>query len=100
MIKVTIGQDAKVDSEISSSWITDQVTRKRAAAGSVCARVQIDEDRIHLTLTTPGCDGAPSTPRPLNAEERQLLNNWARFHLDTSDFAASELAAFVRPFIH
>lgn len=98
MIKVTIGQDAKVDSEISPTWITEQVNRKRAA-GSVPVRVQIDEDRVHLTLATPAA-GAVSAARPLNSDERQLMNTWAKFHLDTDNFAASELAAFVRPFIH
>jgi hypothetical protein len=99
MIKVTIGQDAKVDSDISPGWITEQVNRKRAA-GSVPVRVQIDEDRIHLTLATPAAADAGSGARPLNSEERQLMNTWAKFHLDTDNFAASELAAFVRPFIH
>lgn len=100
MIKVTIDHDVKIDSDISSSWITNQVNRKRAAAGSVCASVRIDQDNVHLTLATPGCIGAESTARPLNGEERKLLNNWAKFHLDTDQFAASELAAFVQPFLH
>ncbi len=98
MIKVTIDQDARVDSEISSAWITDQVTRRRAATGSVAVRVQIDQDRVHLTFATPG--GLNAGGRPLSSEERQLINNWSKLHLDTDHFAASELAAFVRPFIH
>lgn len=100
MIRVTIDRDAKVDHDISSSWITEQVNRKRATAGFVCASVQIDQEDIHLTLATPGCPGTASTARPPNSKERQLLNNWARLHLDTSEFAASELAAFVQPFLH
>lgn len=100
MIKVTIDQDAKVDSDISSAWITDQINRRRAATGSVRVRVQIDQDRVHLTLATPGGADAAATGRPLTSEERQLLNTWSKFHLDTDKFAASELAAFVRPFIH
>ncbi len=101
MIKVTIDQDAKVDSDISSGWITEQVNRKRAAAGPVPVRVQIDEDRIHLTLATPAAGAAAAAAaRPLNSDERQLLNTWAKLHLDTDNFAASELAAFVGPFIH
>ncbi len=100
MIRVTIDSDAKVDNDISSSWITEQVNRKRAAAGFVCASVQIDQENVHLTLATPGCTGVTSTSRPPNSQERQLINNWARLHLDTSEFAASELAAFVQPFLH
>jgi hypothetical protein len=102
MIRVTIGQDAKVDSDISSAWITDQVNKKRAAAGRVPVRVQIDEDRVHLTLATPAAAdaGAAGASRPLTTDERKLMNNWAKFHLDTDNFAASELAAFVQPFIH
>lgn len=100
MIKVTIDQDAKTDSDISSAWITEQVNRRRAAAGSVRVRVQIDEDRVHLSLATPGGAESAAGARPLTSDERQVLNNWAKFHLDTDKFAASELAAFVRPFIH
>lgn len=100
MIKVTIDDDAKVDRDISSSWITEKVNRMRASAGYASASVQIDQAHIHLTFATPGAGEVPASARPLTTQERQLMNTWAKLHLDTNNFAASELAAFVRPFIH
>lgn len=100
MIKVTIDHDAKTDRDISSSWITDRVNRMRSSIGYAAASVQIDQAHIHLTFATPGAGDVPPSVRPLTTQERQLMNTWARLHLDTNNFAASELAAFVRPFIH
>lgn len=100
MIKVMIDRTARVDSEISPQWISDQVSKGRAAHGTVCVRVDIDLDNVHLSLSTPACHAGGAAGRPLNSEERQLLNNWAKLHLDTDRFAGNELVAFVRPFIH
>ncbi len=100
MIKVMIDQDAKVDSDIAPQWVNDQLNKRRGTGAPVCVRVDIALDRVHLSLATPPCPGAGAIDHPPSSEERKILNDWAKYHLDTDRFATNELVAFLRPFIH
>ncbi len=66
MMSVTIDQDARFDSKISSARPTGRAGRRRACAGSVAVRTYMDRHRIHMDrhriLPTPVTFGAAGVP--------------------------------------
>jgi hypothetical protein len=49
-----------------------------------------------LTFQTPTCPGNFGGSRPLSRDEARVLELWQRLHLDTPNFSAGSVVAFVK----
>lgn len=95
MIEVQIGSEKRGVNDASSSWIREQLDRRRREGDRVCVQVFIDKPPLHMRLTTPAC---PSTGggRPPTAQEQRIFDLWEKRRLNNPDFTTGNLIAFLR----
>ena len=95
MIRIQIGTSERKIQDADSSWINEQIDRRRRDGQSVCVRVQIDDERANMVLTTPSCSGAAGGNRPPNAQESEVFDLWEKRGLNKDDFAPGNIVAFL-----
>ena len=98
MITVRIVSETRDIADASESWITQSINRRRKDNVSVCVEVVIDTSGANLRLATPACATGASGGgfRPPNANERELIDLWNSRGLNSPDFAAGNLVAFLK----
>ena len=96
MVTVTIGSDSRPGEEADPQWVTQEINRRRQDGQAVCVQVQIHEDGVAVALSTPSCSGGAGGGRAPNAKEQRILELWAQHRLNTNEFGAGELVAFLR----
>lgn len=97
MIVVTIGSDSRSGSEITESWVTQQINRRRRDGAPLCVVVKINESSLNMTLRTVDCPKlGGSGGRPPNADERRVFERWEKLHLSSPDFTGGNLLAFLK----
>jgi hypothetical protein len=74
-----------------------KINQRRRDGQSVCVRIQIDDIRAYMVLTTPACDGGSGGNRPPN--EREILDLWEKHGLNKNEFAPANLLAFLNQLI-
>lgn len=80
--------------DTEDSWITEQISRRRAAGEQVCATVGIATSYINVGLSTPGCATGGGGRRP-NRDESRVFALWEQVGLNDANFAPSKLMAFL-----
>lgn len=95
MINVKIGADEKDLASVESSWINQQINRRRAAGEMVCVRVRIQVGSLDMVLSTPTCTTGGGGGRLPNREEQEIFALWAKHKLDRQDFTGGALVAFL-----
>ncbi len=101
MVTVTIGAESSTDSEISESWINEQISNRRRAHAMICVIVKIKERGLDLALRTAGCGGVAAGPgRAPNPRESQVFQLWEKLHLNAPEFTGGNLIAFLRQAEH
>ena len=96
MITVHIGTDSRSLSDADAQWVTQQVNNRRKDNAAVCVRVEINEAGLRISLATPECGGGGGGGRPPNRDEAEIFELWKKHKLDTSDFAAGNVVAFLK----
>ena len=75
MITIKIGGDEQEwnrPGEVSESWITQQIVRRRDDGERPCVRVGITTPAVNMGLVTPGC-AVGGGSRSLNPEEQRIV---------------------------
>src|SRR4051794_24688753 len=80
--------------DVEESWITQQITRRRAAGEQVCASVGIKLWSVNVGLSTPGCALGGGGRRP-NDDEARIIGLWESRGLNDPNFAPGSLIAFL-----
>lgn len=98
-IRITIGSETRDIEDADAAWITQQINRRRNDGQLVCVQVKFNEPSLNLCLATPTCGGGPGGRAPY-PHEREILDLWHELRLDTRDFSAGNVVAFVKQITH
>lgn len=95
MIKVRIG-DVEMDSnDVNEGWINQQLSRERRNHQLICVQVTINEPPVNISLASPGCSSTGGS-RPLNLQERRIVELWEKRKLNDPNPTGGNLIAFLR----
>lgn len=95
MIQVQIGDVKRDIKDAGSSWIREQLDRRRREGKSVCVQVFVDKSPLHMRLATADCPHTIGTRRA-TAQEQEVFSLWERRRLNSPDFTSGNLIAFLR----
>ena len=96
MITVRIEEAERKLSNVTESWVNQQINRRKEDGISVCVEVTIKEGDLDMILSTPTCvsrGGGKRTPRQ---SEKKVFDLWNRRGLDNTDFTGGNLNAFLK----
>lgn len=94
-IQIGLNGERKLE-EVDKHWIIQQINRRRDEQQSVCVRIAIQNESVHMTLTTLGCpQGGGGGGRTPNKGEQHIFDLWHRHKLDQLDFSVGQLIAFL-----
>jgi len=99
MIMVKIGEEER-RFDGKPQWVREQLEGRRKEYGKVCVQVRINCVHLNIFLSTPGCAQGPGGYRPPNPGESEILDMWNQLHLNTTNFAAGNLIAFLQRIDH
>lgn len=100
MIRVYIdGTDRAID-QVTPSWLREEIESRREAGQTVCVRVTIKCGSLNIALATPGCATGGGGGRDPNAQEKEILELWAKRGMDRNDFNVGQLTAFLSQIKH
>ena len=95
MVKIKIGTEERNLEEINSSWIAQQISRRRKD-GPVCVRVTIHDDAMNMVLSSGDCPRAGDGGRPPRPQETEIFDLWDKHGLNEADFPSGQLVAFIK----
>jgi hypothetical protein len=96
MIKIKIGPDERKLEDASESWINQQINRLRKEQERVCVRVRIKHNSVNVLLASRECAPSGGIPRPPNPKEEKILDLWEKRGLNSPDFHAGQVIAFLK----
>lgn len=96
MIKVKIGSEERNLEDVTPGWIKEQIIRRRRDGETICVRVFIEKDPLHMSLSTTDCPATAGPRRLPKPQERRVFELWDRLGLNEADFAAGQLIAFLK----
>ena len=95
MIRISINNVEKDLSEVSESWVADQINHQRGI-GAVCVKIYVKAPGIDIALASEGCGGGQSGGRKPNRDELMLVDAWQQFQLGSSPINTGRLIAFIK----
>ena len=95
MVKIKIGSEERNIEDVDSSWINQQINRRRKD-GPVCVRVTINDDAINMVLSSGDCPRAGGGGRPARPQEKKVFDLWDKHGLNEADFPGGHLVAFIK----
>lgn len=94
MINVSIGQESRSGSDITESWINQQVNRRLRDGARVCVRVAVKSRDLNMTLRTADCPTPRGPGRAPNGYERRVFDLWEKLGLQNGELRGGKLVAF------
>jgi hypothetical protein len=95
-VTVQIGDAQRSLDSATADWIHDQLDRRNRDQAPICIIVSIAEGGLNLRLSTPSCSGLQGGGRPPNQEEQKIFDLWNERKLNSNDFSAGEVVAFLK----
>lgn len=97
MSTLRIGNEERALSDADANWINQQINGLRRDSRSVCVMLLMNQGDINIRLQTSGCAVAGGGgSRAPNQREREVLDLWAKHHLDRDSFAGGDVVSFVK----
>ncbi len=96
MVTVTIGSDSRDLAAADAQWVTQEINGRRRDGVTVCVRLSVQEDGANVAPSTPTCGGGGGGGRRPNSLEQRILDAWGQHRLNTPEFTAGNLVAFLR----
>ena len=96
MITVAIGPEVRSDSDISESWINQQINRRLRDGARVCVTVKIKERDLDVILRTQDCPKPRGSGREPNGAEQRVFDLWKKLDLQDGEFRGGNLVAFLK----
>lgn len=97
MITIKIGTEERRGIAIKTRWIAEQIRKRRDDGHKICVKAVINEDDVHITLTTPACVGGGGGRKP-NKKERKLFELWERRGLNGDQITAGDIISFLKQY--
>jgi hypothetical protein len=96
MITVAIGQESRSGSDITESWINQQVNRRLRDGARVCVAITLKNRDLDMILRTSGCASSGGRGRAPNSEERGVFEVWNKLDLQNGEVQGGKLVAFLK----
>tara|TARA_R110002074_G_scaffold275182_1_gene446706 strand:+ start:690 stop:998 length:309 start_codon:yes stop_codon:yes gene_type:complete len=96
MIKVQIAGIEQKLSDLSESWIHEQIRVRQKDGLPVCVRVFVKYENIDLVLTSGECPTSSSSGRKANSKESGIFDLWEKFKLKEAPINSGRLIAFLQ----
>jgi hypothetical protein len=94
-VTVKIGSEQRDLSEVTDSWIAQQIVGRRRDGMNVCVAVAIQTADLSMRLTTPACPASAGSRAPYPREQR-IFDLWNERRLNFPDFAPGDVVAFLK----
>jgi hypothetical protein len=96
MVTVAIGHEFRSDSDISESWINQQVNRRLHDGARICVVVTVKEGDLDMILRTIDCPSPQGSGRQANSQERGVFDLWKKLHLQDGEVRGGNLVGFLK----
>lgn len=96
MITVSIGQESRSGSDITESWINQQVTRRLRDGARVCVTVTVKNRDLDMIMRTTDCPTPRGPGRAPNGYERRVFDLWEKLNLQIGELRGGKLVAFLK----
>jgi hypothetical protein len=96
MITVAIGQESRSGSDITESWINQQVNRRLRDGARVCVAITLKNRDLDMILRTSGCPSSGGGGRLPNRDERRVFEVWNKLDLQNGEVHGGRLVAFLK----
>ena len=90
---IVAGRDRPL-SEVTPSWLREEIETRRDSGLLVCVQFQMQEGDVDLAFGTPACAHG-SGGRPARPHEREIIQLWDKHGLNQDDFGVGQLIAFL-----
>ncbi len=95
MVKIKIGSEGRNMEDVDSSWINQQINRRRKD-GPVCVRITINDGAIDMTLSLGDYSQSAGGKRLPRSQEKGVFSLRDKHGLNEVDFPSGHLVAFVK----
>lgn len=96
MITVAIGQESRSGSDITESWINQQVNRRSRDGARVCVTITLKNRDLDMILRTSDCPSSRGGGRAPNTHERRVFEVWNKLDLQNGEVHGGKLVAFLK----
>jgi hypothetical protein len=96
MITVSIGQESRSSSDITESWINQQINRRLRDGAPVCVTVTMKNGDLDMILRTTDCPTPRGPGRAPNRYERGAFDLWEKLGLQNGEVRGGKLVAFLK----
>lgn len=95
-IRIQINGITQDLSNLSESWLHDQIHASQHDGSSLCVRVFVEADDVDIVLSSEGCQRFAGGGRQTTSKEDYLLSLWEHHGLKDSNINSGRLLAFLR----
>lgn len=96
-VTVQVGDTTLDLSEVTQSWLDDQISRRKRDNAPLCVIVRVQEAGLDVILATQACNsgggGGVRAPYP---REKQIIDLWNERNLSPGDFSAGHFYSFIQ----
>lgn len=96
MITVSIGQESRSGSDITESWINQQVNRRLRDNAQICVAIAVKERDVSVVLRTSDCPKPRGPGRLPSGDEQRLFDLWKKLDLQNGEVRGGKLVAFLK----
>ena len=96
MIKVQIEGIEKIFSELSVSWVHEQIKQRQRDGLSVCVRVFVTTGNIDLVLSSGECFSSGASNRRATKDECRIFDLWDDFQLKNVPINSGRVISFLQ----
>lgn len=93
---MSIGQESRSGSDITESWINQQVNRRLRDGARVCVTVTVKNRDLDMILRTANCPTPRGPGRAPNGYERRVFDLWEKLDLHNGELRGGKLVAFLK----
>ena len=96
-VTVQIGDTTLNLSEVTQSWLDDQISRRRRDNAPLCVIVRVQEPGLDIKLATQACgSGGGGGGRAPYPREKQIIDLWTERNIASGDFSAGHFFSFIQ----
>ena len=96
MVTVQIGTESQDLSDVTESWIAQQIVRRQRDGQPVCIQVRIQEGELEMRLNSGDCPAAGGGGRRPRPREAAIFDLWDHLGMNAADVAPGGLTAFLK----
>lgn len=96
MITVSIGKESRSGTDITESWVNQQINRRLRDGSRVCVTVTVNTQDLDMVLRTSDCPKPRRAGRAPNAKEWHVFDLWDKLDLQDGEVRGGKVVAFLK----